>query len=152
MSTAWLGLGANLGSPLETIERALRWLDAAPGVRVAARSSFRWTEPVGPPQPRYLNGVARLETTRAPRDLLSLTRALERAAGRRTGPRWGPRALDLDLLMVDDLVLDTPELVLPHPRLHIRRFVLEPICDLDPAAVHPLLNQSMERLLESCSL
>ncbi|MEC9073483.1 MAG: 2-amino-4-hydroxy-6-hydroxymethyldihydropteridine diphosphokinase [Myxococcota bacterium] len=149
MRTAWLGLGANLGDPAKGIERALRWLDGAPGVHVEARSQLRWTEPVGPPQPRFLNGVVRLRTSRVPGELLRLTQALERAAGRRTGPRWGPRPLDLDILMIDDLVVETHALVLPHPRLHLRTFVLEPMCDLDPGLEHPGLGVSMDTLLKS---
>ena len=105
---------------------------------------------MGPPQPRFLNGVVRLRTSRTPGALLRLTQALERAAGRRPGPRWGPRSLDLDLLMIDDLVLRTPALVLPHSGLPLRSFVLEPMCDLDPDLEHPELGLSMATLLQRC--
>jgi 2-amino-4-hydroxy-6-hydroxymethyldihydropteridine diphosphokinase len=101
---------------------------------------LRDTEPVGPirDQPRFLNGAAVLETTRSPRELLELLLALERTMGRtREGPAGGPRTLDLDLLLYDDLELDEPGLRLPHPRLHERRFVLEPLAELDPALEVP---------------
>lgn len=137
---AWVALGSNLGDRQATLRRALRWLDALPGVRVQRTSSFLRTAPVGPPQPDYLNAVARLVVHSGPLALLDALLTLERAAGRvrRPDERWGPRTLDLDLLHMTDalgapLTLDHPRLTLPHPRLEERRFVLAPLCQIDPA-------------------
>lgn len=146
---AWIGLGANLGDPLVSLQRAASWLSATPGVAVEALSPATVTAPLGPPQPRYTNAVARVRTSLAPRALLQVLQALERAARRQRGQRWGPRTLDLDLLLYDDRVVDSDELVLPHPRLHSRRFVLEPLAALDPDARHPRLDRSMADLLQA---
>jgi 2-amino-4-hydroxy-6-hydroxymethyldihydropteridine diphosphokinase len=100
---------------------------------------MRETDPWGlADQPRFLNAAARLQTTLAARDLLGELLAVERDLGRsREGPRWGPRTIDLDLLLYGDETIDEPGLTVPHPRLHERRFVLEPLADLDPALVIP---------------
>ena len=151
MRRAWVGLGSNLGSPVRNIRRALSWLDRLPGVRVDAVSTLRWTQPMGPPQPPFLNGAARLWTSLPPRPLLRALQGLERAAGRRRGERWGPRSLDLDLLLYEDRTLDDQVLTLPHPGLQSRPFVLEPLCDLDPEIIHPALGRSLADLFASVS-
>lgn len=134
MSLAWIGLGANLGRPQRTLEQALMALDALARTRVTAVSPAYWTEPWGvTDQPAFLNAVACLKTEQSPRELLRLMLAIESGLGRqRDGVRWGPRELDLDLLLFDLQVLDTPDLTLPHPRLHQRAFVLVPLADLAP--------------------
>jgi 2-amino-4-hydroxy-6-hydroxymethyldihydropteridine diphosphokinase len=134
LPSAYVGLGANLGDREATLRRALELLGDAPGVEVVAVSALRETDPVGVlDQPRFLNGAAAVETTLSPRDLLGVLLDVERALGRVRGEeRWGPRAVDLDLLAYDDLVVDEPGLRVPHPRLHERRFVLEPLLELDP--------------------
>jgi len=116
------------------LRRALDLLAAEPGVELRALSSLRETEPVGYlDQPRFVNGAAELETTLSPRELLDRMLAVERALGReRTGPRFGPRTIDLDLLLYGDERIDEPGLQVPHPRLHERRFALEPLAELDP--------------------
>lgn len=135
---AWVALGSNLGDREATLRRALRWLDALPAVQVQRASPFLRTAPVGPPQPDYLNAVARVLTTLSPLALLNALLTLERAAGRvrRPGERWGPRTLDLDLLHMTGprgaITLSHPRLVLPHPRLEERRFVLQPLSHIDP--------------------
>jgi 2-amino-4-hydroxy-6-hydroxymethyldihydropteridine diphosphokinase len=131
---AYVGVGANLGDRRATIERAVELLRGAPGVEVLAVSSLRETDPVGfEDQPRFLNGVVELETTLAPRALIDLLLGVERALGRtRDGPRFGPRAIDLDLLVYGDERVDEPGLTVPHPRLHERRFALEPLAELAP--------------------
>jgi 2-amino-4-hydroxy-6-hydroxymethyldihydropteridine diphosphokinase len=144
---AFIALGANLGDREATLRRALTWLDAVPGLGVEATSRFHLTPPVGPPQPAYLNAVTRVRSKLSPRALLDVLRAMEAAAGRRRGVVWGPRTLDLDLLLYGGVVLDTPELVLPHPRLAQRRFVLAPLCELDPQILHPVLHRKMSGLL-----
>jgi 2-amino-4-hydroxy-6-hydroxymethyldihydropteridine diphosphokinase len=137
---AYVGVGANLGDREETILAAIDLLAVQPGVDVVGVSALRETEPWGPvEQPPYLNGAVALETDLDPRDLLDVLLDVERRFGRNRAMevRWGPRTLDLDLLLHGDLVRDEPGLALPHPRLHERRFVLEPLADLDPALVVP---------------
>jgi 2-amino-4-hydroxy-6-hydroxymethyldihydropteridine diphosphokinase len=136
---AAIGIGANLGDRRGTIERALEALDAVDGVTVVAVSELRETDPVGVvDQPRFLNGACLVETALDPRALLGVLLEIEASLGRtRDGARWGPRAIDLDLLVYGDAVLDEPGLTLPHPRLHERRFALEPLADLDPGLVVP---------------
>ena len=140
MTRAYVGVGANLGDREGTIRAALAALDALPDVAVVAVSTLRETDPVGYlDQPRFLNGAAALETELGPLELLDALLEVERELGRvrGEGPRFGPRPIDLDLLLHGDLVLDEPGLVVPHPRLHERRFALEPLAELDPALVVP---------------
>jgi 2-amino-4-hydroxy-6-hydroxymethyldihydropteridine diphosphokinase len=139
MARAYVGLGANLGDREATLGAAVELLGAHPAVEVAAVSTLRETEPVGyVDQPRFLNGAVVLETALEPRSLLDHLLQVERTLGRtRSGPRFGPRTVDLDLLLYDDLMLDEPGLTLPHPRLHERRFALEPLAELDPRLLVP---------------
>ena len=140
MTRAYVALGANLGDRERTIRAALVALDAAPGVRVAAVSTLRETDPVGYlDQPRFLNGAAALDTSLAPRELLDLLLAVEQGLGRaREGvPPQGPRTIDLDLLLFGTARIEEPGLQIPHPRLHERRFVLEPLAELDPSLEVP---------------
>jgi len=133
MSEVFVGLGSNLGDRRATLRRALADLDAAPGVRVCAVSRVHETEPLGgPPQPRYLNAVARLEASLAPRVLLRLLQRVEYAHGRRRTLPDGPRTLDLDLLLYGAHRVDAPELAVPHPRMAERAFVLGPLAELAP--------------------
>lgn len=128
---------------------ALEHLDTLVGVQVEAASQLRRTAPVGPPQPAYVNAAARVITTLSPRALLAALAGLERAAGRRAARlRWAARPLDLDLLLFEGVVCAGPDLTLPHPELAWRPFVLEPLCDLDPALRHPILDRSMADLLQ----
>jgi 2-amino-4-hydroxy-6-hydroxymethyldihydropteridine diphosphokinase len=140
MARAFVALGANLGDREATIRAALAELDAAAGVQVTRVSALRETEPVGYlEQPAFLNGAAELETSLPPRALLELLLAVERRFGReREGvPAQGPRTLDLDLLLVESAEIDEPGLTIPHPRLHERAFVLEPLAELDPSLEVP---------------
>ena len=139
MARAYVGLGANIGSRRTTLKRALELLGSEEGIEVVAVSSFRETDPVGfLDQPRFLNAAAALETELTPRELLERLLAVERALGRtREGPRFGPRTVDLDLLVYGDARVDEPGLEVPHPRLHERRFALEPLAELDPGLVVP---------------
>lgn len=133
MTIAYVGLGANLGSRESTLRRAIELLGQADDVDVLAVSQLRETEPVGVlDQPPFLNGAVAVETTRAPRELLDLLLEIERSLGRVREERWGPRTVDLDLLVYGDEVVDEPGLRVPHPRLHERRFALEPLAELDP--------------------
>jgi 2-amino-4-hydroxy-6-hydroxymethyldihydropteridine diphosphokinase len=137
---AYIGLGANLGKRDATIEEALRLLDEDDRTSVLGSTVPIETEPVGyEDQPRFLNAAAKLATTRSPRELLELLLSIERALGRvrGEGPRYGPRTIDLDLLVYGNETIDEAALVVPHPRLHERRFALEPLAELAPELVVP---------------
>ena len=133
MPRAYVGLGANLGPREATLLRAIELLGADPEIEVLELSALRETDPVGvEDQPSFVNGAVAVETTLSPRRLLDALLRVERELGRvRDGERWGPRTIDLDLLLYGDEVADEPGLTLPHPRLHERRFALEPLAELD---------------------
>jgi 2-amino-4-hydroxy-6-hydroxymethyldihydropteridine diphosphokinase len=139
VTRAYVGLGANLGDRERTLRAAAEALAAEEGVEVVSVSTLRETEPVGVgEQPRFLNGAAELETTLTARELLDRLLAVEQRFGRvRIPAEHGPRTLDLDLLLYGDEVIDEPGLAVPHPRLHERRFVLEPLAELAPGLVVP---------------
>ena len=139
MTRAYVGLGANLGDRERTLHDAVSALAAEDRVEVRAVSAVRETEPVGVgDQPRFLNGVAELETSLAARALLDRLLAVEQRFGRvRVPGEHGPRTLDLDLLLYGDEAIDEPGLTVPHPRLHERRFVLEPLAELASGLVVP---------------
>jgi 2-amino-4-hydroxy-6-hydroxymethyldihydropteridine diphosphokinase len=142
-----IALGSNLGDREAALSFARRSLLRV-GVEKARFSSIYESAPVGPPgQQPYLNQVARGLSALAPLPLLGCLKGLERAAGRRGGVRWGPRPLDCDLLDWDGRQLDTPWLELPHPRLHLRRFVLVPLGEVEPGWRHPVLGRSAAELL-----
>lgn len=130
---AYLGLGSNLGDRGRALQHAVDGLAVADGVTVAAVSAVYETAPVGgPEQPDYLNAVVGVETDRTPRELLEIAKRLEDDAGRVPGERWGPRPLDVDVLLVGDDEVDEEDLVVPHPRLYERAFVMVPLAELDP--------------------
>jgi 2-amino-4-hydroxy-6-hydroxymethyldihydropteridine diphosphokinase len=145
---AFVALGSNLAAPERQLQRAVAALASVPATRLVAVSRNYRTAPVGPPgQPDYLNAVAHLRTRLAPHALLGALLQIETLQGRTRGPqRWGPRTLDLDLLLYGSVVLDDPRLTLPHPRLHRRRFVLEPLAELAPGRVVPGLGPVRELL------
>lgn len=145
---AFIGLGSNLGRREEQIARAIALLTASPDITVLRQAALYETEPVGMEnQPWFLNSAVEVETELAPQELLRRLKELEGRVGRQERGRWGPREIDLDLLLYDDLILEEDGLVLPHPELHRRRFVLEPLCELAPALVHPRLGKTLCQLL-----
>jgi 2-amino-4-hydroxy-6-hydroxymethyldihydropteridine diphosphokinase len=137
VTRAYVGLGANIGDRERTLREAVDALGAEEGIEVAAVSTLRETDPVGVgEQPRFLNGVAALETSLGARELLDRLLAVEQRFGRvRVPGEHGPRTLDLDLLLYGDETIDEPGLAVPHPRMHERRFVLEPLAELAPGLV-----------------
>ncbi len=140
MARAFVGLGSNLGDREGTLRAAIGRLRGLARTEVSAVSTLRNTEPVGDlEQPRFLNGAVELQTELAPRELLESLLGLERSFGRDRSsvPPHGPRTLDLDLLLYGDETIAEPGLEIPHPRLHERRFVLEPLAELDPALEVP---------------
>jgi 2-amino-4-hydroxy-6-hydroxymethyldihydropteridine diphosphokinase len=138
MNTAYVALGANLGNPKATVLAAFAALANLPESRVARCSSLYRTAPVGIlSQPDFVNAVALLETTLAPETLLDALLDIEARFGRIRRERNGPRTLDLDLLLYDDIELDLPRLTLPHPRLHLRAFVLLPLAEVAPDLAIP---------------
>lgn len=147
-ATAFIALGSNLGDRLHYLAGARERLAETPGVVVAAASSIYETEPVGGPpgQEPFLNAVLRIETTLPPRALLESCLAIETHFGRQRTVPWGPRSIDLDLLLYGALSIDEPDLIVPHPRLHLRTFVLVPLCEVAPELVHPTLGTRLSEL------
>ena len=134
MATAYLALGANLGDPAATVNAAIAALADLPQTRVAATSALYRTAPVGiTEQPEFINAAARVETELSPLALLDALLDIEQQFGRVRLLQNGPRTLDLDVLLYENQVIDTPRLILPHPRMHLRAFVLFPLADVAPA-------------------
>lgn len=147
--TAFISVGSNLGDKLENCRRAVASLASGGEVRISGQSRFYETEPVDyTAQDWFINGVIRVETRLDPFELLDRLLAIQQQAGRSADRvRFGPRVLDLDILLYERLILDDPRLRLPHPRMHRRRFVLKPLCDIDPEVVHPVLGKAAATLL-----
>ena len=150
MSLCLIGLGANLGNRQETLSRALNLLGQMRSMRLLQHSRWYETSPAGGPasQPPFLNGAATLETSSEPEKVLALLAGVEKQLGRKRAERWGARTIDLDLLLYDAVVLNTPQLQLPHPRMAWRRFVLEPAEEIAPTMVHPTTGWTIAGLLE----
>jgi 2-amino-4-hydroxy-6-hydroxymethyldihydropteridine diphosphokinase len=147
MTRAYVGLGANLGPKEVTLLRAVDLLAAEDGIDVLELSELRETAPVGVvDQPEFLNGALALETSLTPRELLDVLLRVEQELGRVRGERWGPRTIDLDLLVYGDETVDEQGLRVPHPRLHERRFALEPLAELEPELEIPGLGAVSEAL------
>jgi len=149
INIAYLSTGSNLGDKLENCRSGLAALDQTEGIHIDAVSAFYMTEPMEySDQPWFVNAAVRIRTTLNPLDLLTTLKALERKSGRKdSGIRFGPRTLDFDIIFYNDIVLETPSLIVPHPRLHEREFVLRPICDLAPELMHPVLKKTAAELL-----
>ena len=149
MMDAYIGIGSNMGDRAGHLARALVAMTTLDDTRLLLRSPVYETDPVGPiDQPKFLNAAACLATTLQPVELLGHLRDIERAAGRSRDQRWGPRSLDLDLLLWGNQTIDSDELTVPHPHMHERWFVLKPLSDIAPEAVHPVLKKTVLELLE----
>ncbi len=150
MAECLIGLGSNLGDRTAHLEQACRVLCGHPQIHNCLRSALHATTPVGGPagQGVYLNAALRLTTSLSPRQLLAIVHDVEQQLGRQRRERWGPRTIDMDILLYDQLVMETDRLVLPHPRMAIRRFVLEPACEVAADMIHPPTGWPVARLLE----
>ena len=146
----WLGFGSNVGDRRANIEEAAEKIRKL-GLKIIRKSSFYRTEPVGfAPQPWFINQVMEVDADLSPGELLHAVKAIETGMGRRPGRRNGPRSIDIDILLAGDTVLQSPELVIPHPRLAERRFVLIPLEEIAPDLVHPESKESIRTVLRGC--
>lgn len=148
--TAYIALGSNQGDRRDFLDRAIQALQEHPDIEVTQVSSFHETSAVGGPpgQPSFLNAAAELETDLSARELLDALLEVERTLGRIRRERHGPRTIDLDLLLYDDQVIQEPGLIVPHPAMHERWFVLKPLAEIAPQVIHPLLDATIHDLLE----
>ena len=146
-STAYIGLGGNLGDRRENIETAIKMLAENEHIEAVSVSELIETAPLGgADQPDYLNAVAELQTTLSPEELHRIMIEIENRLGRVRQEKWAPRTIDLDLLLFDDKIIDTAELIVPHPQMHLRSFVLRGLCRLNPDLIHPLMNVPVKEL------
>lgn len=144
-----IALGSNLGDSHATLEAALDILAHTPGITLQAKSSWYKTAPVGPPQPDYLNGCALLQVQLTPEELLQTLLKIEAQFGRIRHERWVARTLDLDLLLYNDVILNTPPLQLPHPGMTQRAFVLVPLAEIAPDWIEPVSGIAIAQLLKT---
>ncbi len=149
MYTVYIGFGSNIGNRLKHIQNAIHALSKTEGITLQEISSVYKTEPVGyEEQAAFLNGVAAIQTSLSPLPLLHTLKNIETAIGRQHRIRWGPREIDLDILIYGDLCFQTEKLVVPHPEMHLRRFVLVPLAEIAPNLVHPVFQETIQTLLE----
>ena len=149
MYVAYIGFGSNIGDRLKHIQNAIHALSKTEEITLQGVSSVYKTDPVGyEAQGQFLNGVAAIQTNLSPLSLLHTLKDIEIAIGRQHRIRWGPREIDLDLLIYGDLCLQTEKLVVPHPEMHLRRFVLAPLAEIAPDLVHPVFQETIQTLLE----
>ena len=154
MARCLLGFGANLGDRRKTLECSVDVLRGVENVKVVAVSRWHRSQPVGGPsgQGEFFNGAVEVETTLDPHALLLVAGQIEDQFGRKRGVRWAARTLDIDLLLYDEQIIRTPSLEIPHPRMHLRQFVLGPATEVVPDWVHPQLNQTVAQLCQQLDL
>ncbi len=146
-STVYLGIGSNMGDKEKHLLEAIRLLGEDKRIRVVSRSSFLITKPVGyEEQDDFLNGAVKIETLYSPEELLEVIFQIEAALKRERTIHWGPRTIDLDILLFDDRIIQSERLTVPHREMAKRMFVLEPLCEIAPYAVHPVYGKTIERL------
>ena len=145
--TGFLGLGTNIGDRKKNLARALTSLNDRPDLTILRTSRIYETEPWGVvDQPKFLNMVAEVATSISSRELLERVKKLETDMGREAGPRFGPRLIDIDILLLEDQVVDEPDLQIPHASLHERAFVLVPLAEIAPESIHPVLRTTIAGL------
>ncbi len=147
---AYISVGSNMGDKPENCQKGITSLSETGTSRILAQSRIYATEPVDyEDQDWFINTMVKLETSLDPFQLLDQIELIQRAAGRiKDSIRFGPRILDMDIILYDDCIIESERLLVPHPRMHKRRFVLKPICDIDPYIIHPVLKQEMQFLLQ----
>ena len=148
---AYISVGSNIGNKLENCQKGVTALISSGSIKNLKHSQIYKTDPVDYlNQDWFINYVVKIQTILDPFQLLNTLNAIERRAGRRIDKiRFGPRVLDMDIIFYDQLVIHSTKLIIPHPRMHKRRFVLQPICDIDPEIIHPILKKNMRYLLDS---
>jgi 2-amino-4-hydroxy-6-hydroxymethyldihydropteridine diphosphokinase len=149
--SAFISIGSNIGKPVGNCRKGISAIEDTHGIHLKKTSKLYKTEPVDyKDQAWFINAVVEISTFLEPIQLFNSLKLIEKEAGRtEDGIRFGPRILDLDIIFFDDLVLETPDLIIPHPRMDNRRFVLKPLCDINPDFVHPVLQKTMRDLLEN---
>lgn len=148
MHLAYIGFGSNIGDRFSYIQGAITALSEIEGITLQKISSLYETAPVGnEAQDDFLNGVVSIRTHHSPHNLLYTLKQIEINIGREHRIRWGPREIDMDILIYDDLCVETPNLTIPHPEMHLRRFVLVPLAEIAPDLVHPVFNETIQTLL-----
>ena len=148
---AYISAGSNIGNRLENCQNGITALTESGITTLKDKSPFYITEPVDyKDQDWFVNAVVKIETILDPFQLLSRLKSIQQDAGRiNDSIRFGPRILDLDIILYDDIIINLSELIIPHPKMHKRRFVLKPFCDIDPTIVHPVLKMDMQSLLDN---
>jgi len=150
MSIAYIGLGSNLNDKMANLNKPIELIEQDSRINVLKRSSVYQTEPVGiKDQPFFLNMVLEVETQISPFELLHFLQDIERKMGRKREKKWGSRKIDLDLLLYEDQVINSAELTLPHPQMHLRKFVLIPLAEIAKDKIHPLKKQTISELLKN---
>ncbi|MGB3511883.1 MAG: 2-amino-4-hydroxy-6-hydroxymethyldihydropteridine diphosphokinase [Microcoleaceae cyanobacterium] len=148
LDNAAIGLGSNLGESMSILQNAIQTLSEIPGITLNTYSSWYRTKPIGPEQPDYINGCALLKVELTPHKVLEILLDIEQQFKRVRLEHWGPRTLDLDLILYNDLILDTPNLQIPHPRMRERAFVLVPLAEIAPNWIDPVSGKAIAKLLE----
>ena len=146
MRTCFIGLGSNISPRHKYIDSAIDKIKELPSTKIVRVSSLYETEPLGPPQPRYINCVIQIETKLTPRELLVNLQKIENLLGRSRQIKWGERTIDSDILAYNDMIIDEEDLKVPHPLMHKRPFVLKGFCEIAPDFIHPVQKKSIREL------